>query len=109
MIRLYENNQPATVREFVQQVLLDIANFTRQRFLKIGNPGPMVSNIEKEIADLESGNLPKIGGDTEVLDNAYISHESKIGRGGNTYYVINGNINFYPNAQYGPFIKKIKS
>ena len=71
---------------------------------EMGAPAVMITGTEKIIADLKSGNI-KVGGDTELLDQEYVSGESKKGNGGKVYIQINGNINYFPNARYGRYIK----
>ena len=49
----------------------------------------------------------KISGDIEVLDEKVGTVQFRKGRGGKNYYIINGSINYYPSAKYGPFIKRV--
>ena len=103
MIRiLYEDTQEQTVKEFLVKLLLDNNKKQRDYFRK---SGLSTETFDKTIEQLESGELPKVGGDADALEDIYKSYEVKQGFS-DVYYIINGNIKFYPNAKYGMFIKR---
>jgi len=72
-----------------------------EKLIEINAPAVIIDNLKKEI----NGNI-KIGGDIGLLDVVIITWEEKKGRMWKLYYLINNEIQFFPNAQYGMFISR---
>jgi hypothetical protein len=95
-----------TIREYILNGKIKNDENRLAKLIEMQAPSIMITSLENQIAELKSGNL-QIGGDIEVLDDEFISREFRIGRGGKQYIQINGTINFFPNAQYGLYIKRV--
>lgn len=95
-----------TIREKILEV--EIANSTKrlEALEDMGMPTIVIDSMRSSIESMKSGDL-KISGDTEVLEDEYISGETKKGRGGKMYVCINGSVNYFPNAKYGRYIKRV--
>ena len=94
-----------TIREFIINGLLVNANERLEKLTEMSAPQIIIDGQEKYIENLKNGSI-KIGGDADTLDELYISHDIRTGRGGKKYLNINNSINFFPNAQYGMYIKR---
>lgn len=103
---MMENANSITVREYILDGLLRGAKDRLEKLAQFSAPKVMIDGQRKLIEKLESGDL-SISGDKDVLDDIFVSREFRKGRGGKTYIVINGNINYFPAAQYGPYIKRV--
>lgn len=94
-----------TIREELLRVSIEATIKRKQQLESIGAPKIVIESCQHQIDTMKSGDF-EIGGDTNVLDEEFLSAEAKKGRGGKIYYVINGNINYFPNAKYGRYIRK---
>lgn len=65
----------------------------------------MIDRQRKYVESLQEGTL-EVSGDKDALDDNFVNAEKKKGRGGKSYYIINDNINFFPAARYGMYIKR---
>ena len=92
-----------TVREKIIEGLLNAAEERLQKLQEIQAPQVMVDGQKNYIEKLGAGEL-KVGGDTKLLDEEFVSVEARKGNGGKVYYAFNGDINFFPKARYGMFI-----
>ena len=92
-----------TIREWICKNEARMAAERLTKLETIGAPKVMLEGIRKEITELESGKL-KIGGDKALLDVEFGSFEQKKGKGGKVYVQINGNVNYFPVAQFGRYI-----
>lgn len=100
-----EEEAQMTIRDFVKNTMVKAMEERLNDLMKIGAPAVMIDGQRKAIEAMANGTM-KIGGDTEALDDVYASHEVRKGTGGRQYFAINGNVNFFPNARYGMFIKR---
>lgn len=91
------------IREWILNSLKEYAVYRLDKLTDIGAPKIIIEGQSKYLAELEQGIL-KVSGDVELLDEDYKFNERRKGRGGVVYYIINGNINFFPNAKYGMYI-----
>lgn len=94
-----------TIREWIIKGTLNAASYRLEKLKEIGAPEVMIEGQSKMVDNLKNG-IIKIGGDTEILDEEYIGCEKKTGRGGKTYFIINNEVNFFPAAKYGLYIKR---
>lgn len=94
-----------TIREYILNGAIASAEERLEKLIEMGSPDIMLESIRNNIDNMKAGEL-KIGGDTELLDEEFVDREFKTGKGGKHYIQINGNINFFPNAKYGMYIKK---
>lgn len=94
-----------TVKDYILAGLLKEAKDRLEKLTKFNAPKVVVDGQRKFVERLEAGDL-KISGDKDALDDTFQSREFRKGHGGKTYIVINGNINYFPAAQYGPYIKR---
>lgn len=82
------------------------ALYDRKKKLEdMGAPAVMIASLDEELIRL-SWNDFTCGGDTNLLEEEFISVEHKKGRGGKVYHVFNGHINYFPQAKYGRYIKE---
>lgn len=95
-----------TIREWVARWLLEVTEERLVALQKMNAPKVMIDGVGKQVEQLKNGKV-KIGGDVEVLDETFVTVERKKGRDGVTYYHINGNVNFFPKARYGMYIKNL--
>ena len=93
-----------TIREYIVNMTLKAAEERLEALKRIGAPAVIIDGQTKTVDDLKNGKL-KISGDLEALDLEYKDREIKTGRGGKKYLVINGKVNYFPNAKYGMYIK----
>lgn len=94
-----------TIKDFIIEGTTS-ALIERWKTLKnMDAPEVMIQSCEEELKRLANHEL-KCGGEVKLLNEEYLSHVEKIGRGGITYYVFNGNINYFPRARYGRFVVK---
>lgn len=93
-----------TVYQFILNGTIASMQDRLTKLQEIGAPSIMITSQEALIKEAQAGTL-KISGDTEALQEEYKTHEIRKGRGGKQYLHINGNINYFPNAQYGRYIK----
>lgn len=100
-----ENTNNITVKEYILDGLLRGEKDRLEKLTQFGAPQVVIDGQRKFVEKLEAGDL-RIGGDKDALDDTFQSREIRKGRGGKTYIVINGNINYFPAAQYGPYIKR---
>lgn len=96
-----------TVKEWIVKWTLKQTKERHNKLKEMGAPKVMVDGIEKQINSLEKGTI-KIGGDSDALMDEFHDVERKTGKGGQTYFVFNGNVYFFPQAQYGMFIKRAR-
>lgn len=101
-----ENATSITVREYILDGLLRQAKDRLEKLTQFGAPKVMIDGQRKFVERIEAGDL-RISGDKDALNDTFQSREFRKGRGGKTYIVINGNINYFPAAQYGPYIKRV--
>ena len=94
-----------TIREWVVKGVLSATEYRLEKLKEMNAPKVMIEGVGKQVESLKAG-IIKIGGDKDVLDEIFESVETRKGRGGATYYCINGNVNFFPNARYGLYIKR---
>ena len=94
-----------TIREYILSGALAAARDRLERLSQISAPAVLISSQQKAVSDLEAGNL-KISGDLDTLEDEFLDRVFKTGRGGKQYIQINGNVNFFPNAKYGPYISR---
>lgn len=93
-----------TIYEFIANGEIKLMQDRAAKLKELQAPAIMVTSLEEQIATAKAGTL-KISGDKAALNEEYKSHEVRTGRGGKHYLHINGNINYFPNAQYGRYIK----
>ena len=67
-------------------------------------PKVMIEAQRKAVDELKAGKI-EVGGEKNLLDVEFESFIQKKGNGGKTYLTINGKINYFPQAQYGRYIK----
>ena len=91
-----------TIGEHISDRTYQVARDRLEKLKEIGAPSIVIDQQQNYVDNFEL----KISGDIEVLDKELISIVQKKGRGGKNYYIINGDINFFPNAKYGMYIKK---
>lgn len=94
-----------TVGESILKAVTANAEERLSKLEEIGAPEVVIEGQRKAVENLRNGAL-KISGEKELLDVAVESKEVRKGNGGKMYVVFNGNINFFPNARYGMFIKR---
>ncbi len=94
-----------TIKEYIIDGAITTFMDRENKLKEMGAPTIMITSIGEEIDRLMKGIL-KCSGDTDLLEEEYISVEKKKGRGGKPYFVFNGNINYFPHARYGRFIAK---
>ena len=99
-------NSADTVRDFLMMWLDDILSDRLAYLERSGAPDSMIEKTDAELQVVRDGDM-EVGGDMDVLDEPFKGFVSKKGYSGNEYLQINGNINFYPNARYGYFIKRV--
>lgn len=95
-----------TVRDFLMMWLDDTLSDRLAYLERSGAPDSLIEKTDAELQEVRDGDL-KVGGDADILDEPFEGFASKKGYSGNEYLQINGNINFYPNARYGYFIKRV--
>lgn len=100
-----EEAEVETVGESILKVVTANAEERLNKLEEIGAPEVVIEGQRKAVENLRNGAL-KISGEKELLDVAVESKEVRKGNGGKMYIVFNGNINFFPNARYGMFIKR---
>jgi len=94
-----------TIREYILEGALKSAETRLDDLIKLNAPRVIIDGQQEYVNKLKAGEL-NIGGDTSVLDEEFVSREMKKGRGGKAYIVINENVNFFPNARYGMYIRR---
>jgi hypothetical protein len=94
-----------TIREELLRASIEATIKRMHKLELVGAPEIVIESCQHQIDAMKSGEF-EIGGDTDVLDEEFLSAEEKKGRGGKRYYVINGNINYFPNAKYGRYIRR---
>lgn len=94
-----------TIKEYIIDGTITALMDRENKLKEIGAPTIMITSIGEEIDRLMKGVL-KCSGDTDLLEEEYISVEKKKGKGGKPYYVFNDNINYFPQAKYGRFVAK---
>lgn len=103
---MMENTNSITVREYILDGQLRQAKDRLEKLTQANAPQVMIDGQKKIVEKLETGAI-RISGDKDALDDTFQSREFRKGRGGKVYIVINGNINYFPAAQYGPYIKRV--
>ena len=85
---------------------------TKKRIQELSGIAPdiLIENLKENLSFLEESksNYFNVTGDKEVLKWEVKSFESFNGRGGKSYIVFHckeGDVNFFPNARYGRYIK----
>lgn len=94
-----------TIFEYILDCELKSAEERLEKLKEFDAPTVIINGQESAIENLKAGKIT-ISGDTDVLSDIYESREIKKGRGGKIYITINGNVNYFPNARYGRYIKK---
>ena len=94
-----------TIGEWIIKGMLTATEERLEKLIEMNAPKIMIELVGKQVEDLKVGKI-KVGGDKDCLTEAFESVEVKKGRGGAKYYHINGNVNFFPNAKYGLYIKR---
>ncbi len=94
-----------TIKDYIRNKLLESGKERLEKLVEISAPEIVITGQKKFIENIKSGNI-EISGDTDTLSDAFETIEAKKGKGGKTYYVFNGSINFFPKARYGMFIKR---
>lgn len=94
-----------TLRDWIIKANLLNAKERLSKLIEAEAPHIMIEMQEKLVHSLENGTL-KIGGEQELLETEYISHEKRVGRGGRAYIHFNDSINYFPQAKYGHYISK---
>ena len=94
-----------TIREFIAKSMIGGVEDRYFKLIEINAPKVVIESCEKVLNDMRSG-IVKVGGDVEVLDEEYKKVEVRTGRGGKTYLHINDNVNFFPQAKYGMYVKR---
>lgn len=102
-----------TVKQFLHKLQLDNCISRLDKFKEIKAPAIIIESITENIKYLTEvdDNIFEFGGDKFVVDWTYMSHEIKTGNGGKKYFVLackEGNVNYFPNARYGIYIKIAK-
>lgn len=95
-----------TIREFIAKSMIGGVEDRYFKLIEINAPKVVIESCEKIMRELQSG-IVRVSGDTEVLDEEYKKVEVRKGRGGKTYLHINDNVNFFPQAKYGMYIKRV--
>lgn len=95
-----------TIREYILKGATKASKDRLEKLIELGAPEIVIENQKKYTEQLENEEI-KISGDIEVLTEEVETVQPWKGRGGKCYYIINRNINFFPNAKYGPYIKKV--
>lgn len=93
-----------TIREWICEREARLYEERLEKLIEIQAPQIMITGQQALVAELRAGIL-QVGGAKEKLETEVQSAEIKSGRGGKTYYVFNGTINYFPTARYGRFIK----
>jgi len=96
-----------TIGEIIKTRIIEGTEKRYHNLVRINAPAIMIERQKKMIDEVKQGKI-KINGDNSLLQILYISDETKKGNGGKVYFIFNGIINYFPNAQYGRFISKIK-
>ena len=105
-LNTHKVEQMETVKQFLVRVHLANAEDRLQRLKDLETPTVLIKSQEAYIQHLRNGEL-KVGGDKDALEDEFIKAETKTGNGGKQYVVINdGAINYFPQAHYGPYIKR---
>ena len=95
-----------TIRTYICECEAKMQKERLEKLIEMSAPEIMITRTKEIIVELETENI-KVGGDKELLDVEFINREVKKGRGGKTYISLNnGTINYFPNAQYGRYIKR---
>lgn len=94
-----------TIKDFILHGTLSAAQERLEKLTEISAPQIIIDKQNELVKSLQEGKL-QISGETNLLNEQFSEAEKKIGRGGKTYYIINGSINFFPAARYGMFIKR---
>lgn len=94
-----------TVKEYLIYCELKGAEDRLSKLQDMNAPVVMIEGQKKIVADLQNGKFV-VSGDIHLLEEDYSGHEMRKGRGGKVYVVINGHINYFPNARYGRYIKE---
>ena len=96
-----------TIREYIVNAELNIAESRLNKLHEIGAPEVMLKSLADCINNLQNGNI-EVSGDSNLLDVNYVSSEIKTGNGGKKYICFNNSINYFPKAKYGKYIVKNK-
>ena len=94
-----------TLKQTIRDRIIEGKTNRLKRLEEIRAPAVMIENLRNEIAE---GKV-NVGGEKALLDIVILTWEYKTGRGGKTYFLINGDIQFFPDARYGMFITKAKT
>lgn len=94
-----------TIREYIIQGYVSSLEIRLHKLVEINAPEVVIQNVSESI---KKAHCVKIGGDVEVLDDEFKYRHIKTGRNGKKYICINDNVNFFPNAKYGLYVKKLK-
>lgn len=95
----------ATVRDFILEGAIKGTKYRLDKLIELNAPKVMIEGVSGLLDELVSGKI-KISGDTYLLDKEFENYVIKKGNGGKEYYIINGNINYFPYARYGRYIKE---
>lgn len=94
-----------TIKDFIIEGTTSALIDRWKRLKDMDAPAILIQCCEEELTRLANHEL-RCDGKVELLNEEYLSHVEKKGRGGITYYVFNGNINYFPHAKYGRFVVK---
>lgn len=94
-----------TIKEYILKQTKEYVVWRKDRLINMDAPAVLIKSCDEEMERLEKGDL-RCSGEVELLDNEFVSHDVKEGRGGKLYHVFNGNINYFPKAKHGRFIVK---
>jgi hypothetical protein len=101
MLPRKENNM--TIKEFLMNQELEERRARIEQFKELGAPQVIIERLGEKLSKLESGKF-KVGGQKELLDEEYKTHQECKGIGGREYLHINGHINYFPRAKYDRYI-----
>ena len=93
-----------TIREWICQNEARMFEYRLERLEAMNAPKVMIEAQRKAVDELKAGKI-EVGGEKNLLDVEFESFIQKKGNGGKAYLTINGKINYFPQAQYGRYIK----
>ena len=97
-----------TIRDFLLKVHIAAKEDRLKKLSEMDGTPKIILTLEAEaLADLKAGKF-KVSGDKDALDDEMINSVPKKGRGGKGYLSMNdGTINYFPEAAYGHYIKRV--
>lgn len=94
-----------TIKEFIIEKEMEATKDRFEKLTEMGAPEILLRNIEKQIAEMQDGNI-QVGGDKKLLDCEAVTYMIKKGNGGRLYIEFENGIKYFPNAKYGRFISR---